>query len=228
VVLAVALLLGLAAAFLVKGYLDARTRPAAVATEPEVVAAQDIPSGTLLTAAMLLVRQVPPAYVVPGTARAPGALLGGIVREDIVAGEPVLPADVASGDAGSGLAFAIPQGDVALTVSVDPLAGQDGMLRPGDRVDVVGIVTSGAGIPAPAVSTPLRGIPVLAVGQTTDPGSAAQGGYTTVTLAVNTQEAEEIVYLEHFQSLTLTLEPPSQPSSPVAPFTAGSLAGVAA
>lgn len=228
VVLLVAVLLGLITALVTSAYVKAKTKPAAVITGPEVVATQAIPSGTVITSTMLRVRRVPPAYVVPGSAKAAAPLLGGIVKQDISAGEPVLLSEVASGKAGSGLAFIIPAGDVAMTVSVDALSGQDGMLRPGDRVDILAIVQKGAGVPAQSVATALRGVQVLAVGNVTAPATAAKAGYATVTLAVDPQEAEEIAYIEHFAALTLTLVPPAQTGGgSVAPFTQGSMAGVA-
>ena len=227
VVLLVAILLGLITAVIIVAYVKAKTKPAPVVTRPEVVATQDIPSGTVITSTMLRVRQVPPAYVVPGAATAAAPLLGGIVKQDISPGEPVLLSEVASGTAGSGLAFIIPAGDVAMTVAVDALSGQDGMLRPGDRVDVLAIVNSGAGVKADSVATALQGVQVLAVGDATAPASAAKAGYATATLAVNLQEAEEIAYIEHFATLSLTLVAPAQTGgAPVSPFTQGSMAGV--
>jgi pilus assembly protein CpaB len=229
IVLAASAVLGLLAAVLVARYLHtAATRPAAVVqTVPEVVATQAIPADTVITGRMVAVRAVPAPYAVPGSAQAAGAVVGGVSKVDIAAGEPVLAAAVANPRGGAGLAFQVPKGQVALTIPVDQLAGQDGMLRPGDRVDVLAILSPGNGVPSQRVTTALRSVRVLAVGQTTSPGAAA-GGYGTVTLAVSPAHAEEIVYLMRFEGITLTLQPAAhRESGHVNGFDQTGLAGVA-
>lgn len=105
----------------------------ATPTAPTLVAARDVPAGQVLTADDVTVAAWP-ATVRPAAAlAAPGDVVDRRVTSALTAGEPltatrvVSPSSVAA--AGEGL--------VAVLLPEDPLAAA-GLVRPGDRVDVIG------------------------------------------------------------------------------------------
>ncbi len=227
IVLAGAVVLGLLAAVLIARYVNtATTRIVKVKTVPQVVASQDIPAGTVITGQMIQARSVPQPYAAAGAAAAPAQVVGRIAKVELFPGETVLGTQVATGATGSGLAFLVPNGQVALTIAVDQLSGFDGMLKAGDRVDVLAVLPAGNGVPTQRVTTALRSVRLLAVGNTTEPG-AVPSAYTTVTLALSPKNAEEVEYLQRFAGLTLTLQSATRRSvSRVTGFDQNGLGGV--
>ncbi len=159
---------------------------------PVVVANDVIPAQTRITADMLTVEFVSPEEASADAFTSRGQLVDRVVTEEVAAGAQILPAAV-SDTAGDGLAFKVEPGMRGISVSVAEVVTAGGNLRPGDRVDMVGIfsvadVESANFIlqilgldyklvepPVPASST------TLAEGEETD-----QGGLTlTVTMLQN-------------------------------------------
>lgn len=164
-----------------------------VAPVPVVMAAQDIPPRTLLTAELLDVREVPRSAVHPdAVAGVPGQsreeLIEQVVgrspkqtfsKQTIFKGEPILLSKLFAERGEAGLAFTIPLGKRAVAVATSEVMGSGGLILPGDHVDVVAIcraTVEGATQPAPAGGTirytehvratyALQDVEVLAVGQ---------------------------------------------------------------
>ena len=107
---------------------------------PVVVANDAIPAQTRITADMLTVKFVSPdkANVDAFTSR--GQLVDRVVTEEVAAGAQILPATV-SDTAGDGLTFKVEPGMRGISVGVQEVVTAGGNLRPGDRVDMVGIFT---------------------------------------------------------------------------------------
>lgn len=171
-----------------------------VATTPVVVAARDLPGGVPLTADDLVVHASPEDGVTSGTTARADDLVGRTLASPVRRGEPVTDVRVVA----EGLLAGYPA-RVALPVRIaDPAAV--GLLRVGDRVDVVatdpangraevattaapvvalpGSGREGAGGAAGAVDTPLAGgaLVVLAVPRGT--AVALAGRATTHVLSV--------------------------------------------
>jgi Flp pilus assembly protein CpaB len=115
--------------------------------------------------------------------------------------------------------FTIPEGKQAVAVQMPYIAGLAGYAKAGDVVNVYGNVDekgAGAATPAlPATKLILPGVQVLAV---TGPGPGADAGNATYLLALDANQAEQVIFFAKNQSLWLTLVPKGQP---VAPATAG-------
>ncbi len=107
---------------------------------PVVVANDAIPAQTRITADMVTVRFVSPdeANVDAFTSR--GQLVDRVVTQEVAAGAQILPAAV-SDTAGDGLTFTVEPGMRGISVGVQEVVTAGGNLRPGDRVDMVGIFT---------------------------------------------------------------------------------------
>ncbi|MBM7518601.1 SAF domain-containing protein [Nocardioides nitrophenolicus] len=123
-----AVLLGLAAAVTVRSLAPP---PPALATL--VVAARDLPAGRALAAGDLVEVAVPPDVVPDGTARHP---VGRRLAAPLRAGEPVTDVRLV----GPGLGAAQPAGTVVVPVRLSD-AGQVALLRPGDRISLLGTDT---------------------------------------------------------------------------------------
>ncbi|MFD1212624.1 Flp pilus assembly protein CpaB [Arthrobacter sp. GCM10027362] len=129
--------------------------PAPLSTVPVVVAAEDLPAGTVLSAAHLAVHAHPAAAGPAGSTAVPADLLGRRLASALRAGSPVLDTSLV----GPGLLTGSPPGTVAVPVRpADPSTVQ--LVNPGQLVDIV--LSSGNGFEQPAASTVLaRSVPVL-------------------------------------------------------------------
>ena len=105
---------------------------------PVVVANDVIPAQTRITADMLTVNFVSPEEASADAFTSRGQLVDRVVTEEVAAGAQILPAAV-SDSAGDGLAFKVEPGMRGISVSVQEVVTAGGNLRPGDRVDLVGI-----------------------------------------------------------------------------------------
>ncbi len=105
---------------------------------PVVVANDVIPAQTRITADMLTVKFVSPEEANVDAFTSRGQLVDRVVTEEVAAGAQILPAAV-SDTAGDGLTFKVEPGMRGISVGVQEVVTAGGNLRPGDRVDMVGI-----------------------------------------------------------------------------------------
>ncbi len=120
--------------------------------------------------------------------------------------------------AATGLAASITPGLRAISISVGGAAAVSGLVKPNDRVDVIGTFSvpseSVPGEMETVTHTVLQDVSILATGQTlgNDLGgqdSRRSSGYSMVTLAVSIQEAELLTFAQHTNGrLTLALRHP--------------------
>jgi pilus assembly protein CpaB len=178
-----------------------------------VVANQDIPAGTKITAEMLSVTQLPLSVVLTGAFEETTPVIDKVTSVPIIAGEQVLPAKISdtgveldafeSGDLP--LSVVVPAGKRAFSVQVSEVSAAGGLIKPGYYVDVL---QSGEQVSATDSSQSVgtscyiaQDVQVLAVGQelVQATGAASEsaeeiagaGTVTTaisVTLAVTPQE----------------------------------------
>lgn len=140
--------------------------------------------------------------------------LGAVVREPILAGEPMLERKVVrAGDSGYLAAYLEPgMRAMAIRVTVETAAG--GFILPGDRVDVLltremrlsDVAGSDSGRSRFSSSTVMANVKVLAIDQTTraaDDEKAVVGA--TATLEVRPQDAEALALAKSEGELSLVL-----------------------
>jgi pilus assembly protein CpaB len=105
-----------------------------------LVARADIPGrtkGDLAVSKNLVVEQrVAQEAAAPGALTAASQLVGRIIQADVAEGQQIVTSQVVTPE-DEGLAFRIPQGMRAAAVSVSRVDAVGGMIRPGDRVDVI-------------------------------------------------------------------------------------------
>ena len=212
--LAIAVLAGLFAAWTARKYLQDRARQleddARVPMVERVVAADDLPPGTKLSAEHFAVRKVP-AATASSDSMPPSRfqeLVGGVLLSSLKAGDPILPVHTArtrrapfSGQIGAGRR--------AMTIPVDIINSVSGLLEPGDLIDLyVSFEYQRRRITAPL----LQGVLVLATGHSTrasgEAGAERAGGYTTVTLDTSPEDAIKLVAARQGGTITALLRHP--------------------
>ena len=145
---------------------------------------------------------------VSGPAAPLAALIGSVVREPILAGEPMTQRKVVRAGTAGILAISLEPGLRAMAVPLSAESAAGGFILPGDHVDVV--QSREAETPGPnggkrfISGTILRNVKVLAIDQTTGSEEAAVVG-ATATLQVNSKQAEVLVLAKAQGVLTLVL-----------------------
>lgn len=189
ITIGLAVVVGLAGSLLAYGILSSRPEATAVAmrTVPVVVAARDLPFGTVLGTADLALADYPADSQPAGSASDPAELVGMVNLMPLEADEPVLLAKL-SGE-GAGLSALVPASMRAASLALDAIAGVAGAIQPGDRVDVLSTVENGGSGGKVTTRTALEDIQVLAVGA---PDDGAAETELAVTLLVGRQQAEAL------------------------------------
>jgi pilus assembly protein CpaB len=222
-VVAFALVVALAASYVVFQQLEKGIRTAASARAAKVlVAARDLPVGTLLKSEDLRVVEwsgTPPAYAV---ARSEDAVGRGVVA-NIYAGEPVHPMRLAATGAGGGLAATIPLGKRAVAVRVNDIVGVAGFVSPGMRVDLLasGNPPNATGNLGTQTRTVLQNIEVLSAGQNIQKDAEGKPvAVQVVNLLVSPEDAEKLSLAGTDTKIQLVLRNPLDTETTKPPGTA--------
>jgi pilus assembly protein CpaB len=173
-----------------------------------LTAASDLRAGSVLQADKLATRPIPQAYVGQRNIleRDAHQVVGVRLGASVAANEPILWSDVATLAApGRDLSSSIQEGKRAIAISGNDVTF-DGLLRPGDRVDL--LFTRAAG---DQTSTLLQNLLVLAVGGRLDASEERTAGRSlrgSVSLAVSSEQGQLITQAEQQGSLSLVLRNP--------------------
>lgn len=222
-ILILAILFGLVAAFGIFQYLDdlKQSYRSSGNFKQVVVPKQNIGPKTMLTEQMVKVKDIPVELIQPGTAMELQEVVGKITRTELYTEEPVLLNRLYKDQNQSGeLSLMIPDGQRALTVEVDDVTGVAGLLQPGDKIDIV--ATFDYEVERTTLSTLLlQNIKVLAVGQSLD---GVQKGdkkvnTQTVTLAVTPDQAPPLTLAAERGSVRLMLRSPKDEGTANLPST---------
>jgi pilus assembly protein CpaB len=194
--LALALILGLLAAFLVKNAMAHRNAPSAsnANTVAVVVAKLDIEPGKALDKEDLALARVPAEFAPTNVFSDPNQLVGRVPITPLSRGQTIMETLLASSGSGSGLQALVPPGMRAFTIEVNQFTGVGGMLEPGCRVDVIGTL-SDPKTRENMSKTVLQNIKILAIGRSTTPphpveGQPAPPPANDVTLLVTPKQAQ--------------------------------------
>jgi pilus assembly protein CpaB len=212
-------------------------------TTQVLTAKRDLPVGTRLASADMEWRAWPadalnPAFITDGAApdadkkgglekaaKAAGQMLGGsaamqalegaVVRDPILAGEPILAGKIVRGGEGGYMAAVLRPGMRAVAVPISAASAAAGFILPGDRVDVMhsreeemlGLRMPGAGARTHTVAEiVLANVRVLAVDQTASPKKDEQTLLGAVaTLEVTPGGAEALMQARSQGELVLAL-----------------------
>jgi len=200
-------------------YVHATTAPKIVSVETDRVrsAAADLPQGLLLRETDLSWKTVPHNSAPSGAiVDAPGNTAdfkGSVLRHAVTANTTILPADTLSPSSPGFLAAALQPGMRAVSVGIDDVSGNAGLIQTGDFIDLlltqeIDNNASGGTGHTYASETVVSRVRVLAVGsefQRPKRDSEANTRARTVTLEVYPQTAEVIAVASRLGSLSLAL-----------------------
>jgi len=203
--------IGAAAAAAFVGHLYLQRLEAEVSGGPGVpvlVAAEDVPVGSTLTEKQLAVRDLPQAYVEARHVRASEAkrIVGTKTAGGLKANEAVLWTDLAKFSDGARVLSGLVQNGMRAVPLELRSADFDGLLRPGDRIDV--LFTAGAKGEDGATITLLQNLLVLSVGGMTQRADEAGSPLATrgsVTLSASVEQAQVLTQAQQRGRLALTL-----------------------
>lgn len=213
--LIVAAVLAIGTGFLTLNYLSGLQRQANGDSAPRtiLVAAQDIPARVPITAAMITRATRPASAVEPDALSDPAQVVNSLSLITIPAGSTVTQSKIGN-PTDVGLPVRLKPGMRAVSVQIDKVKGISGLVEPGDRVDILADPPKSGAIPPPA-STILRGVRVLAIGDTLEYSSATpspqEQNSTTVTLEVTPKQADLLVMADINSTLRLALRSPKEP-----------------
>ncbi len=177
-----------------------------MATQTIVVAKEPLRFGTELTASML--QEVPwPSESMPGGgfSKISDILSGGrrVVLTAVEANEPVLALKITGAGQRATLSALVKPGMKAVTIRVNDVEGVGGFVLPGDHVDVV--LTRQIEKGSATTEVVLQNTRVLAVDQSADERSFKAAVAKSVTLEVDTVEAQKVWLASSVGSLSLLL-----------------------
>jgi len=182
-----------------------------------VVARQRIPAKAQITSQMFELKDIPAKYINERAAVDPKEVLGKITRSEILPGEQILRDKLANDkDASEGLSFLLQPGKRAVTIAVNEVSGIAGLVKPGDRVDVMGTfdLQGAVGQEKTSITSLLiQNADVLSIDQSTSPdaGNSQDGKKAaaahTITLSVTPEQAQPLILCSEKGSIRLLLRP---------------------
>jgi pilus assembly protein CpaB len=219
--LIVAIVLAIGTGWLTLNYLSSLQRQTNANSAPRavIVAAQDIPARVTITPEMLARITRPASAIDPNTVSDPRLAVGALTLITIPAGSSITTAMIGH-PSDVGLPVRLKPGMRAVSIPIDKVKGVSGLIEPGDYVDVLADPPKAGAIPPP-VSAILRGVRVLAIGDTLENSSATpspqEATSQTVTLEVTPKQADLLVMADLNTTLRLALRSPKEPlnSEPV-------------
>ena len=222
-----AVMVGLFAAALLYLYASQleKEKEELVRDQVEVVkAARNIPAGTPLAKDKITTEQVPQRFLPPNPLLENdlNIYLGTPLAVNVEEGAMILTSDFSVQEVSRTLSSKIPPEERAMSVAVDAISGVSGLLRPGDRVDILGtfpigtkdqVVTNEKGEDGVGyvTMTMLQNVTLLATGQelsdvTSSENQQGRGNsYATVTVSVTVDEAELLTIAQTRGKMTLLL-----------------------
>lgn len=213
---------------------QAAAKVAPPATVSVVVAKFDLIAGEAVSADNMAVRSIPVDFA-PGSALRPeqfDAKAGMRLARALRSGEPLLAEILQPAESG-GLSARVRQGIRALTIAVDDVNAVSGMLRPGDRIDLLFSARAQGTDAGTAVETArvlVQNVAVLATGRQLKPG-ADEGGvrpFTSITVELSPEDATRLVVAQRTGRITALLRNPDDRFAVSnAPVDAHALMGIA-
>ena len=183
-----------------------------------VIAAEDIPENTVITAEMLKLVSVAAETVLSNTYDQAADIIGKTTNTKIMSGEQVLSirlVDLGSTESET-LSYAIEPGMRAITIGVGDTSSLDYMIKPNDMIDIIAqyqietqvVNASGAyeNKTIPTAILLMQEIKVLAVDQVMQ--KSGLDVYTTLTLEVTPEQAVQLSYSENAGLLRAILRSP--------------------
>lgn len=190
-----------------------------------VTAARDIPFGQPMQATWLTTEELPSSYVEDRHLRASEIrrLIGVPLAQSVRSGEAILRTDLSTlSDQQRTLSTTVPEGMRAVSLDVRPSSSFVGLLRPGDRVDVL-LVVGDPRRPGSGQSVVVsQNLLVLSVGRAlewnaNEPGDQRLAHTSQVSLECGLADAQRLALARRQGEMRLLLRNPNDVSSIRAP-----------
>jgi len=222
IMLAVAVVVGLGGTYLANSFIKKRIAnyeakiKGEMRTTEVVVPKMDLPQGSVISGANMAIRSVPAVYVHRDVVTPDkfSVAEGQRLSFQLDSGKPLLWAHLEGGSAPT-FSGKLPNGQRAITISVDEINSISGMLQPRDKVDLILTMTNEA--TKQKLTFPLQqDVLVLATGTKVnmekglDPktGQPIATTYRTATLLVSQEDAKRIIMAQTAGKLTVILRNP--------------------
>ena len=180
----------------------------AVETQPAVVAAVDLPWGTVLSQNVVRVEPFLKKSLANGYFAEPAAIENRTLLHPVKAGELILESRLAATTVqGGGVGAIITPKKRAMAVKVDKVVGVSGFIHPGHRVDVLVTLDQSGKVAAPITKTVLENVLVLAAGAEMEKSAKQEkpAQVDVVTLEVTPDEGEKLALASTEGKLQLAL-----------------------
>lgn len=178
-----------------------------------VVAKVDIPAYTKLDKTMVKTFAVPRKFLPSSAFHSLDDVDKRVTMVPILEGDHVLATMVSGRNQPVGLSLKIRKGYRAVSVGVDVVSGVAGLIRPGDKVDVLGTFPVQSGNSSKKQTfTVLRGLVVLAVGKNMGKDSMLEQAYQAESFQDMQERVEALrvqgkIDYESVETVTLLVEP---------------------
>jgi pilus assembly protein CpaB len=206
-----------------------QTAPEEATVKTVVVAAEDIPLGTVIEEGMLGTEEVAVTAALPGAYEVASAAIGQVARQQVVQGQQITTAVTGQGGGGSTTQIDTPAGYRAMSVMVDQLSGVGTLIKPGDwvdmviRMDIKPVVVAEDGTSATAIDAVdgdtskllLQGMQVLGTllppppatteGATPTPGTALNNRQQLVIVALTPSQVEVVKWAQNDAQVSMSL-----------------------
>lgn len=209
IALAVAVIFGIIAVLLANQWLSTQVPEERVVITEQmpmtqiVVAGQDLDIGSKLTGQNLLLADWPKANVPKGAFTKIEDVNERVTVTKVVAGIPIVAAELAAPGSGVGLVASIKPGKRAMAIRVNEVVGVAGFVLPNTFVDIIAVEGKVA-------RTLLKRIEVLAIAQQTFVEDGKAKVVSTVTLELTPKEVIKIAETTAKASLQLALMNPAE------------------
>ena len=181
-----------------------------------VVAARDMPLGTLLRKGDLKLVQYPEHDVPRGVFFQVNDALNRVVLVPLANNEPVLGSKLSGATSAEGVAATIEPGYRAVSVQISDVSGVAGLIQPNSRVDV--LFTRPGTMAEAATSTILQNVKVLSTGRAAPTATAGQAPQAVdprtprspvVTLVLTPYDAQKLELAKNQGKISLSLRNPT-------------------
>jgi len=193
IALAVAVVFGIMAVVLANRWMSTRQDNVAMTEQipitQVVIAARDLDIGTKLSQENLTLADWPKANVPKGAFTKVEDVVDRVTVTKMIAGKPLVAAELAGEGSGVGLVAQIRPGYRAMSIRVDEVIGVGGFILPATFVDIIAVEKRGDKMVG---DTLLERVPVLAVAQETFVEEGKAKLVKTVTMELSQRQAEKL------------------------------------
>lgn len=194
------------------------------------VAERDIDSFSIIEPGIVRVKKIPQAYVEPSAITDVNQISGLVNIVSLKKGEQITGNKIVIPGMGTGLSFKIPRNKRAVSIALDPAGAVSGLISPDDYVDVMLVIKNADTVNVTQAlmlfqnirvlatnkkihskRTPL-GLPKIKTQKELFSNISTENDYTSgsiVTLELDPEEAQNLIFAEHIGRISLILRQPS-------------------